>query len=544
MLKIIWYCLIFLVILANRQALAESPEVFFQSLNSKHLKVFSDLESQAIKSKTYQLQKFELSWQPELTVPLLPAECQPRTFRRELEGQQKPEVTIKTFWQRCERHWRQDHYSAFTHSQEILRLGFEPTQHPAVRVIQWTLEGGIKVKGLLFLKGKKSRPLVILRTGIFSHLRSTIAERFLMMQLFDEGPYHVLLLPSTTGNDYIEDNRTFNIGGFDEGLQTYEILRLLSNPEEPLKQFITKIHLVGISLGGHGQWFTNLLDKLNNTNLISKTLLFCPAVNLKVTADQNHSKPLMDFAVKVWYRIRLSPLRTYLNLTESDSIFQFVQKNLQLYHQPSIPWSFSDHPLPRSNDIAVYWLWNDFWSWMPKYDFANTLVIWTRQDPVVPPDLNSLLLESQFGAPSSALLELPRGLHCSLPTTYRWPLISLTMRGFLGAEGLLPTTQTHQPVWEEAFVDDSQLTNISIRNLEVREAQFEVQLSLKYKSRLRPILIKNVLWPINVSDQTWVLSSLNDELRGSLRRELSSRLDWSQNQGNVRVWLNAFGNLK
>jgi hypothetical protein len=523
-IKFIYICLLLLL---QQQVFAESVESIFQSLSSAHFSILSKDETLQFVSLTKKLNSAGLTWRPTLELAKDQTPCHPNHFREALAKSLSPELTLKDFWQRCESEWRLNSFNQFTHAAQILRTQFDPTEHPAVRAVQWTLRDQVKVRGLLFFKGKVRRPLVILRPGIFSQLRSSVAERFLMMQLFEEGPYHVLVIPSTTGRDYIELNHQFVFGGFDEGLQTFAILKLLNSPEEPLQRYISKIHLVGISLGGHGLWLTNLLNQAENeadrVGIIDKTLLLCPSVDLGATAEEQRRHILSDFFVNAWFNLRLAPLRQELDVAENEAISSVFEKALTNYKSPTLPWPLTGLQPPASPQ--PFWVWNSFWSWMPPYDFKRTFVLWTAVDPVVAPQVNAHTLAKQLHAPESALLELPRGLHCSLPTTYVWPAVSLTLRGYLDSRSL-SKTQT----WQHNFDQLASIKSVEMVKLVLEGdlKNFEVSLMVRFENPLLAPLEQRVRLPATLSDLNWVIADFNETLKDSLVREFSSRMKWSQ----------------
>lgn len=88
-------------------------------------------------------------------------------------------------------------------------------------------------------------------------------ERFIFMMLFEQSPFNVLVLDNATGPDYLAMNSKPSIGGFSEGLQNMWIAKTLTDPTEPLSQIIESLHMVGMSLGGHGVLFSSLLNEFN-----------------------------------------------------------------------------------------------------------------------------------------------------------------------------------------------------------------------------------------------------------------------------------------
>lgn len=523
--------------LADRIA-ADPIEAFFQSLNSPHLEVKSRKQTQSVISKTSTLKQFGLTWSPDLPLHRRRQHCDLSTYRIALASDPNPQAVIKKYWQACEPEWRDSTFNTWTDSQSILRMNFEPSQHPAVRIVKWNLKNNIKAPGYLFMKGPEKRPLVILRPGIFSSLESTVAERFLMMQLFEEGPNHLLVLPSTSGSSYIELNHLFSFGGFEEGLQTWQILELLHDSKQPLSAYVSKIHLAGVSLGGHGIWLTNLLQQLNKTKLVESTLLLCPAVDLRAIQNFHQHNPLARYFFDLWFERRLSPNSHHLGLKKDERIADFLAKHFNEPHHPQSPWPSVAISLPPDGQNS--WYWNDFWSWLPTYDFKDTFVIWTHLDPIIPPSSNADLLSKKYGAPDLALLELPRGLHCSLPTTYQWAPLSLTMRAALDSDGLANPNAPETPPSQFTFHGLAEIKNLRIKAVELSPQgdQFYLTFVIEFTNFLLPPKKLSLKLPTTISQQQWVLSNFNEHLRESLIRELSSRTDWEQSKEELKIRFN------
>lgn len=486
----------------------QEVESVFQSLNSKHLKVFSRSETRALPSKLFPLRPLALTWLPAMELLSSLDECSPLVLKQKLFATEpsEREAVIKTEWNHCESQWRQNAYGPWTHSQEILRTDFEPSQHPEVRKIQWSFKNKARLRGFLFFKGgPEKKPLVILRPGIFSHLRSSIAERFLMMMLFEEGPFHLLLLPSNSGTDYIEDNHQIGFGDESEFSQTSEVLDQLQTPDEPLNRFISRIHLVGMSLGNYGLFLTNARERKKQVTLLDRSLFLCPAIDLKSSFQQITNNTLHQLFLRLWFYLRLSSQQRELFPPIKGSLFDFIKNKV------------------NQNTNALL-------SLLPHYDFTHSMIFWTQLDPVLPPEYNAKAL-SLLKAPPTHLLELPRGLHCSLPTTYYWPIISLTLRGYLEASSL----QSSTPQWSHSLTLPSPVKTILIHDLTLVDNKIIFYLLISFQNPLKTPQLQEVSVPQHLSRHAWALADINPELQKSLIREFSSRLQWEQRSLSLKL---------
>lgn len=482
----------------------KSVEEVFQSLNSQHLKVYSHSQTRAMASPLYPLRKLALTWQPPTEVATDSGDCSPVTLKQKLflttpssPADDNLEREIQAQWDRCETQWRNNAYSPWTQTQQILRTDFEPSQHPEVRMIQWTFKNNSRLRGYLFFKGgPEKKPLVIFRTGIFSHLRSAVAERFLMMMLFEEGPFHLLLLPSSSGADYIENNHQIGFGDESEHEQTSEILDQIQNREEPLNHSISRIHLVGMSLGNYGLFLTNARERKKPSSLIGRSLFLCPAIDLKSSFNQITQNRLKEFILRLWFYLRLSSQKELFLPSLQDSVFDFIQTKV------------NQNP-------------NTLINLLPHYDFTHSLIMWTQLDPVLPSEYNAKIF-NQFKASSSHLLEFPRGLHCSLPTAYQWPMISLTLRGYLSSPSLSSSTAQ----WTRRITMAHPIQKIVLHDLILENHNIKFYLLIHFQNPLRPPTLQEVAVPQALSFHNWAFADFNEELKKSVLREFSSRLQW------------------
>lgn len=528
---------------SNFESIYFPTEEFFQSLNSSHLKIFSQSETKKYESNLRTLNNLGFTWQPDwnLTENLLTLDdCSQNHFSKVLTNSSHLQIDIKSAWENCERKWRLNEFSPLTHAQQILRTQFESALLPSVRMLTWTLDNKIKIRGFLFLKGAQKRPLVIVRPGVFSHLKTSMAEKFILMQLFEEGPFHVMFLPGNTSQDYILDNHNFAINGDSEGKETFEILKIINSNKEPLNQWITQIHFVGISMGGQGLLKTLLLinesDELKNKNqFIGKSILLCPLIDLPSTLKHHNENWFYSKIIDFWFFFRLNSLKSALGLTQNNSLFNF-KKNLIQRHLTN-----TSHPLQESNLPNIT---KSFLKKLTTLDFKKILLITTKVDPVIPPDINFQILsrlEEQLHLDLRPVI-LPRGFHCSLSSSYQWNPISTTLRGFLEPQSL----NANHPTQSFKLNLNRKIKNIKIKNIYYESAsshkitekdqfnrinKISIQLLITFINPLIPPQTIKILAPSQWTSQLWNLKDefdLNSSFRSSLFRVISSHLTWNQ----------------
>lgn len=311
------------------------------------------------------------------------------------------------------------------HTFDSLRLAYQTRENKLFRHVLFDLPQGVKVRGLLGLKNdQRPRPLVILRLGIFSSVEEFMAERSFVIQLFDQSPFHLLILENSTSGDFIQNNLRLSLGGFDEGAQNILIANFLRSPRSPLAGRIVSQHFVGISLGGHGVLFAALLNNEKNPSFDS-AMLFCPVIDLKKTFENLQSNPLKAPFINYWASDRLSALQQRSMTTFST--FKFLPEALDFlktHYQGPLMGNLSI--LKGFDSGSEFWQLNSFHTRLKDLK-TPLLSIITSRDQLVPKELNSQTVKSaQF-----QIVEFPEGEHCSLASAYDWQTILAILKGHI-----------------------------------------------------------------------------------------------------------------
>jgi hypothetical protein len=338
------------------------------------------------------------------------------------------------YWKDCEDQLQTGRNGLFSNTIEMINYYLDLRNHPAAHQVVFHLPNGIALKGLLAMKADgKKRPLIIFRTGIFSYVGNFMSERPPFMQIFEQSPFNVLVLESLTGAEFLKNNKTLAVGGFDEGLQNFWIAREIQKSTEPLSKSISSVHFMGASMGAHGILFATLLNSLNGNKTIRSTLTICPLLNMRSTFETHMKGPIFSWVANHWTASRIPLLRDHVkNITDSDFIpqaFAWLEENYKgpLIKDPKQPLGIK---IPKSDP--------DFWS---RNDFANelkdiqtpTLILATQRDPIVLWDLNSGLIDSgalKFGNAPVQFLKAHQGFHCSLGVAYDWSAMTTLMQTF------------------------------------------------------------------------------------------------------------------
>lgn len=376
----------------------------------------------------------------------LSSDCQ---FRRQLATYLAPSTPILRpigdFLQRCQGEMETGWNDMVSNAYVTDFIKLDPNHHPYARHVVFHLPNGIKLKGLLALKGDdRPRPLVILRLGIFSNTQEFFPERYLFLQLFEQSPFNMLILESLSGSEFLHNNTQYALGGMDEGLQNFQVAQALTRANEPLGKIIQSLHLFGISLGGHGVLYAALLNELNHQPIAGFVAL-CPLVNFQQTFEYHQSQAFNIGVMNYWAKNRMSELTRIFPRLELDNFIPSALENIRAQsQQPLTLEKGSLLQLPPSAKTGDFFSRNNFWS-----DFKNIqrpiLIISTEKDPIVPFAMNSMqIMQGQLAQSNVNIQVIPlrQGYHCSLPTAYNWKEFTSILQSYVWKNsGLQPSSQ-------------------------------------------------------------------------------------------------------
>ncbi len=387
-----------------------------------------------------------LSWIPRGEARLMSAACANDVWADRLKDKrvqssaQLQGALVQKYFQDCRGEIETGDNGYFANMKGMMTMKYAPQEHPFLRRVIVNLPGNVKLKGLLGLKGDmKRRPLVILRLGIFSNVEDFKPERAWLMMLFEQSPFNVLMLENMSSADFIANNSQFSFGGYDEGIQNILVARLLADPSEPLSQLVGSVHIFGVSLGGQGVLFSSLLNKYNSPKqgaLINSFTALCPVVDLKKTMESLTQGGVKSAFVDFWGRQRLRGLDQKIPSLVTYDSFAFLTKTIseiaRTYHG-GLSYVSSVHLPPGMSDGADFWGLNNFWKYYKQVE-QPVLIYATQQDPAVPFELNSQLLQNKeikIDSKNIRVVDLPQGVHCTLPIPYDWHTLTTLFQAYI-----------------------------------------------------------------------------------------------------------------
>ncbi len=443
-----------------RSHLPPSRVAFFNQLNSLTMEVVDEDSNYFDESlgdypwlaKIIQIEflKWDATGKPQRQIEF----CDPKVFSREVLKPGQPDQAwreqYRKFLADCHLQWETMWTDVISNTIGMMNLKLDPNRHPYARHVIFHLPNNVKLKGLLAMKtdGKK-RPLVILRTGLFSNTQEFYPERSFFLPLFEQSAFNVLVLESSSSSEFLRHNRTYTLGGFDEGLQDFLIAKRLQDPQEPISKFVQSVHLVGVSLGGHGALFANILNQLNPNPAgrpwIQSTMGICPLLNLRETLDYHMTQGLSMDAMNYWASRRLKILKDRIpELQDADFIAQLMKWFQRNYNGPMIAeeGSLGDIRLPQEYTALLAdpkrreeWFWgvNQF---LPMYKNIQSplLILTTQKDPIVSWHINTGRLQDgrlKFENSNFEAFTFEQGYHCSFEVAYDWSSFATLMQTFI-----------------------------------------------------------------------------------------------------------------
>jgi hypothetical protein len=364
-------------------------------------------------------------------------------------------------------------------------------KHPQQKIQQ--------TRALLALKsGSKKRPLIIIRAGIFSSIEEMYPERFLMMQLFEQSDYHVLVVGNSTGLDSINFNQDFVMGGFEEGLQNIEIARLLKDPKQPLSKKVSQVFLMGLSLGGQGVFQASQMQKA--PALISGFLNLCPVADLKESVAGLEENYLKKTVVNLWSRRRLESLFKKNKEIQRPSSLEIIENETSVFKE-------LDNYLVKQN--PEFWKLNELNPTLAHQ--SNFLVLYNSEDLLVNPLKNVLKYKSTYDS-----VGLKYGNHCTLPISYDWEFIRILLNSFV--ESTLKIQKNL--VWSQSPPQNK---------VHLKKVQFEI-LDINKERVLLSILsgVDKKEWSLSLSETPYVSSVDSTSYRDMVRRWVHA---------NILIWI-------
>ena len=375
----------------------------------------------------------------------LTAECTSQQLEREALAAKgdvkKYEFIINQFFQRCEKQLTNGRLlGSYLGMINFGIVDYWFNQSSLMKPVLVTNKSGDRTPGYLALKpGNLPRPLVIVKCGVFCSGDALSSTMNYMINLFDQGPFHVLLLANRTGVSYVRENRNITMGGVLEGKDLVEIGEWVKN-ESPYKDKISSLHLLGYSLGGHAASYATLYNDLelsHGNKIFSSIIPVCAAMDLEPTIRKLYQP---------------GTLAGKAALSDTKAVFGairgYVPEVEDLIAEENLPTDITKYPdllvqilmryqMPRrglaSTPEGQFWHDNNFFSAAKKIQ-TPTFYWASKNDPVVNYKINTgrMIASTPLHSESNvAAVGLSYGSHCTFNSAYGIPTVSSVFRSFI-----------------------------------------------------------------------------------------------------------------
>lgn len=355
------------------------------------------------------------------------------------------------------------------------RLDYSLRDNSALKRVTFRLSDGRRLRGIAaFKSSSRPRPLVIFACGLFCNAGDSVSPRSLVMQLFEESPFHVLVLASPSGSTFSKENKSVALSGFDGGAQIVDVMRQVLR--SGLRPRISSVHLLGVSLGSHAAGYAALYasEPANGVPKISSVTATCSVVDLGASIEAGFTGALRGSLYEYESRDFLRNVGDsipVLNEFMSGDPGGFDRRELQrLFALSALAYyeSFLDRrpwPLQPFEDLRLRGLRklvevNRFQNYAARVR-VPMMYLYSKDDGLVVPGPNSDRLAERLDGtnPSVSVVAFDRGNHCAIASAYGWRTMTVLLRSRILAhapergEFLRTTSRLSLPALVGARVD-------------------------------------------------------------------------------------------
>lgn len=363
---------------------------------------------------------------------------------------------LRNFFDECEAELASNGRHAIVDLKILANAVYDFRENPNSREVKFQLTSNLSngriwqdtIRGLLALQPTTDpRPLVVIKCGLLCSTSDSALFRNVMMQGFDESPFHLLILNGNTSAEYVMDNERISIGGLDEGKQIFELAKWLRD-SSPLKNKISSLHLIGVSAGGQSVLYAaanNSYERRSNgSKVINSVASLCPVVNLENSIDFLFNESIAGglFYDELWENTQeiapwvpdLSRFIDFRNPPQQSALAEALARASSFYYE-GLPRDWYKRPFERESldTYESFWRANAFETYGELVN-TPTLVWAPRNDLIVSYHRNGKVLKrlvQQARNQNYVFLRTPKGSHCGFSLSYGWQTTSAILRGFV-----------------------------------------------------------------------------------------------------------------
>ncbi len=407
-------------------------------------------------SASYKLDVHQYDGQGKLTRSHWNRQCSTEDLTRIILESQKRSSryqgkVIEDYFKECEDVLTKGHSKgSLTSLLSIAFLEYEISENRFAKELQINLEDGTISRAVLLMKeDRRPRPLVIAKCGSLCNLGSGFGVNMLLAHLFDESPFHVLLVGNITGSEYQIDNGSIFFGGIAEGRQVIRLAQFLRSSRFEFADRISSVHAVGVSLGGHAQLFASIYNNYNLTERGERPLdsfvAMCPPVNLEASTQEMFSDWLLGPRLRRGSLITINEILTanpemrsyfaHSNLKKDNLAELTAVISLQTEWKRAQASEWLMKPFMQSfENTDVFWRESNFLNQNLSEIQTPTLVLYSKNDPGIKAESNGDQLAAKLENSESEQLGVSSfryGSHCALSASYDWAHVSALLRSYI-----------------------------------------------------------------------------------------------------------------
>ncbi len=384
-------------------------------------------------SQTVFAAKVNYQWIPDGRRPReLPEKCSAQRVEKIIFNFQNPaqrNEKLNSYFKECEEYHTFMGSTGIPAIMELANAEYEYFEVPYIKPVTLSMKDGAKLHAVLALKpGNKPRPLVISQCGLTCNTLNSSSVRDPLMHLFDESPFHVLLVGSSTTAEFGLSNGRLFVGGLQEGQYLVDVAKWVS---ENFSQQVSSIHVHGASLGGHAAFFSSVYGPQQGQRFIRSVQAHCPVTELEASIDYilRPEKEARFIQQKIWLQLveMLGKVKIVDRLIpdgkkpSSERLKEIVSAASLDYWNGSNIFGFPKTP-------NEYWQTNSFLRVASEAQVP--ILAWgAADDPVVKSSQNSYRLRE--ATKNAVVIETPTGSHCAFSVSHGSDVATAVLASFV-----------------------------------------------------------------------------------------------------------------
>lgn len=378
---------------------------------------------------------------------IVSSKCHPYNLNKKLNNIKNDKdyiIALRNYFNQCDRKLVNSVKNKYADLVKVAAKKYKVLDNKNAHRFKLEFDNNESIEGYLALKPEKVRPLVIVKCGVFCNGRSSSMNNMIAASLYDSGPFHIMMVANHTGPKNIRDNARINFGGFMEGQELIQIAKW-AKKDSAFKNYISEVHVLGISLGGHAALYAGIYNEYLDEKIIDSVVGFCPVVNIKDSVYDVTAKGLMGTLVShvVKKLIRdnydnIPELKDHFNnskkadkKTMSARLFKANTDYIRSINPSNFMQPFTGLDVRDEKHLTDL---GDYISQAKKIS-TPTFVWASKNDPVVLNKNNSARLEQAVPFPTEdkniQVLNVKKGSHCAVFESYDWNTASTILNNFL-----------------------------------------------------------------------------------------------------------------